>query len=639
MQQTAHRVSDEHAVIERLDDIFVAFRDSVSFSRGYAPDAVQLHRQSLESIQSAVQDVRQRTVNRPEQRQRIISLQAALDQVIALERRRLGLVARNGVGIGDTVFREGHGDVFDDRIRRIIAEMKSSEDSFLLREQQEQERRMRTANEVFSSSLALGVLILFAVYYQLEREIGWHQRSESRLIHLNRLYVLLSQTNQAIIRVRSREELFREMCRIAVEHGQFVMAWIGVPEPGSGLINPVAWWGREDGYLRNSQISTADEPQGRGPTGSAIPEGRRFVCNDIASDPCMPPSHDEALRRGYHSSSALPIKVEERLVGTFTVYADQPGFFDDEILRLLEEVTSDISFALHTIHQDEQRRNAEAEIRRLNEELEQRITERTAQLGEANRQLAKQNEELARASRMKSEFLARMSHEFRTPLNSIIGFTDLLAEQGEGALGDVYADYVLHVHDGAHHLLALVNDILDLSRIEAGRIDLRHEEFSALDAMSEVLSAVSPLAEVKKIELRSEALPALAAYGDRTRFKQILYNLLSNAVKFTPTAGRVQVSAEPDYGEIRFCVSDSGIGIPPDQQTTIFEEFTQLAPASSGVKEGAGLGLAITKRIVELHGGRIWVDSTPGEGSRFFFSMAAAPTGKRGLTNRLSSTA
>jgi signal transduction histidine kinase len=240
---------------------------------------------------------------------------------------------------------------------------------------------------------------------------------------------------------------------------------------------------------------------------------------------------------------------------------------------------------------------------------------------------------------MKSEFLARMSHEFRTPLNSIIGFSDLLAEEGEGTLGDAYADYVRHVSDGAHHLLVLVNDILDLSRIEAGRIDLRHEEFAAADAISEVISATRPLAEANHLELHSEASPGLLAYGDRTRFKQILYNLLSNAGKFTPIGGKVEVSAEPDYGEIRFCVSDTGIGIPREQQTAIFEEFTQVAPATSGVKEGAGLGLTITKRIVELHGGRIWVESTPGQGSCFFFTIPAARAGEHGLEQRLSFTA
>jgi signal transduction histidine kinase len=622
-----------------LDDILEAFHDSVIASRGSASDAIQWHSQAVESMRSAIRDVRQGTIDNPEQQQRIRSLEGSLHQVIALERQRLELATRKGVDSSDYLFRKGPGLELLDRIRRTSSEIKSAEESLLSLGKEEQQRRKRTAEVVFFSSVFLGFVILLAVYYYLEREIGRRQRSESRLIHMNRLYIFLSQANEAIVRARKRDELFCQVCRVAVEDGQFAMAWIGIPEPESELIKPVAWWGREEGYLRNSRIAIADEPEGRGPTGSAAREGRRFVCNDIAGDSRMLPWREEALRRGYVSAASLPIQVEERLVGTFSVYAARPGFFDIETLRVIDEVTSDISFALRTIDQEEQRRIAESEIRRLNEELEKRVLERTSQVGEANSRLARQNEELTRASRMKSEFLARMSHEFRTPLNSIIGFSDLLAEEGEGPLGEAYADYVRHVSDGAHHLLALVNDILDLSRIEAGRIDLRHEEFAAADAISEVLSVTGPLAEAKKIALRSEVAPALFAYGDRTRFKQILYNLLSNAVKFTPVVGSVQVSAEADYGEIRFRVSDTGIGIPRDQQIAIFEEFTQVAPATSGVKEGAGLGLTITKRIVELHGGRIWVDSTPGEGSRFFFTMPAVVSGEPGSRQRAPSTA
>jgi signal transduction histidine kinase/CHASE3 domain sensor protein len=636
--ETQHQISDANAVLDRLGDLAEALGDSVVASRGIAPDAVGLHSRSVESMWLAVRDVRRGTIDNRDQQQRISLLEDSLNQVIALERRRLELAKRKGADAADTVLRERGGREFLERARRIIAEIKSAEESLLSLRKEQQQRRRRTVGVVFSSSVLLGFALLFAVYYYLEREIDRRQRSESRLIHLNRLYVFLSQANQAIVRERTRHELFCEVCRVAVEHGQFAMAWIGIPESESGRIEPVVWWSREGGYLQNQRISIADEPEGRRPTGSAVREGRYFVCNDIARDSRMLPWREEALARGYASAAALPIKLEKKVVGTFSVYADGPDFFDDETLRLLDEVSSDISFALHTIDQEEQRRIAESEIRRLNEELEQRIVERTSQLGEANRQLAKQNEELAHASRMKSEFLARMSHEFRTPLNSIIGFSDLLAEEGEGPLGEAYADYVRHVSEGAHHLLALVTDILDLSRIEAGRIDLRHEEFAAKEAISEVLSVTRPLAEAKKIEFRSEVLPTLVAYGDRTRFKQILYNLLSNAVKFTPAAGRVQVSADPDYGEIRFRVSDTGIGIPREQQTAIFEEFTQVAPTPSGVKEGAGLGLTITKRIVELHGGRIWVESTPGEGSRFFFTMPAAVTGEHVSRQPVSST-
>src|SRR5208282_2934876 len=186
------------------------------------------------------------------------------------------------------------------------------------------------------------------------------------------------------------------------------------------------------------------------------------------------------------------------------------------------------------------------ELIAMNQELERRVRERTCQLRDANTGLAKQNEELERASRMKSDFLARMSHEFRTPLNAIVGFSDLLAEQGEGSLGDAYADYARHVSEGAQHLLALVNDILDLSRIEAGRAELRCGNFSASEATAEVLSVIEPLARAKNIKLRNDVPGSLVTRADRTRFKQILLNLLSNAVKFTPVDGSVQVNAERD---------------------------------------------------------------------------------------------
>ena len=639
VEQAGHRVWESRDLIERLNDIFGAYRDSASSSRGYAPDAVQLHRQSVETMQSALLDFRRGTIDNPDQQERIASLAATLDQVIALERRRLQVVAREGVNSADAVFREGYGDRLDDRIRRIISDIRSAEDSFFRRERKELDRGTRRAQSVFSASVVLGVVILVAVYYYLEREICLRQRSEFRLIHLNRLYAFLSQANQAIARARTREELFRDVCRIAVEHGQFPMAGIGALEPESGRIESMAWWVHEEGRLRQLQTSVNYEADPPGPWESDIRAGTRFVCNDISGDPRRLVWRERALARGSRSAAGLPIQVDAKVVGALIVIADRRDFFDEETLRFLNEVNSEMSFALRTMNQEEQRRIAENEVRRTNRELELRVLERTSQLAEANSRLAQQNDELARASCMKSEFLARMSHEFRTPLNSIIGFTDLLAEEGEGPLGEAYADYVRHAHKGAHHLLALVNDILDLSRIEAGRIDLRHEEFGAAEASSEVLSVIGPLAESKNIELRAEVLPTLFAYGDRTRFKQILYNLLSNAVKFTPDGGIVQVTAKADYGEIRFAVSDTGIGIPPEQHTAIFEEFTQVAPAASGVKEGAGLGLTITKRIVELHGGRIWVDSSPGEGSRFFFTMPAARAGEHGSKLRSSSAA
>lgn len=276
------------------------------------------------------------------------------------------------------------------------------------------------------------------------------------------------------------------------------------------------------------------------------------------------------------------------------------------------------------------RKSAEEEIRRLNQDLERRVAERTMELAALNTELAERNREVERANRLKSEFLARMSHELRTPMNAIIGFSDLLAEEPEGPLGELYKGYIAHIREGAGHLLELINDVLDLSKIEAGRIDLYHEDLSASEALSEVMSVIRPLAEAKKLQVVGDLPAPLRVYADRTRFKQILYNLLSNAVKFTHEGGRVWVEASRRGDRVWISVSDTGVGIPAEEHAAIFEEFHQVGVTTTGVKEGTGLGLAITKRLVELQGGGILVESEPGQGSRFTFVLPAVGHRARG---------
>jgi CHASE3 domain sensor protein len=206
--QTERQVSHANAVLDRLDDILEAFHDSVIASRGSASDAIQWHSQAVESMRSAIRDVRQGTIDNPEQQQRFRSLEGSLNQVIALERQRLEMTTRKGVDSSDYLFRKGPGLELLDRIRRTSSEIKSAEESLLSLGKEEQQRRKRTAEVVFFSSVLLGFVILLAVYYHLEREIGRRQRSESRLIHMNRLYIFLSQANEAIVRARKRDELF-----------------------------------------------------------------------------------------------------------------------------------------------------------------------------------------------------------------------------------------------------------------------------------------------------------------------------------------------------------------------------------------------------------------------------------------------
>ncbi len=269
-----------------------------------------------------------------------------------------------------------------------------------------------------------------------------------------------------------------------------------------------------------------------------------------------------------------------------------------------------------------ERRAVEQQINLLNQSLERRSMELT----QLNEELTLRNGEIERANRLKSEFLASMSHELRTPLNTILGFSGLLMEQSAGGLNEKQKRFVNHIQRDATHLLALINDILDLSKIEAGRLELHPEWFAMAEAAGEVLSSMRPLAVSKNITLEGDLSPQLTLRADRLRYKEILYNLLGNAIKFTPEGGRIWLSAglhKNDAGtnEIRFVVGDTGMGIAPADQEIIFESFRQASSTTKGVREGTGLGLAITKRLVEQHGGRIWVESELGKGSRFYFQL------------------
>ena len=247
--------------------------------------------------------------------------------------------------------------------------------------------------------------------------------------------------------------------------------------------------------------------------------------------------------------------------------------------------------------------------------LEQRIAEKTAHLQKAV--LA-----LELANKMKSEFLANMSHELRTPLNAIIGFAEVLRDKISGDLNEEQLDFVNDIHISGLHLLQMINDILDLSKIEAGRMELQCEIFPVHDAIEDVYTILKGLASKKHLELKTTILTDVKDIeADRVKFKQILYNLLSNAIKFTPENGHINVEAGIMEDMLQVSVSDTGIGMKPDDREKVFKEFWQADSSFARKYEGTGLGLALTKRIVEMHGGKIWFESEYGKGSIFYFAL------------------
>jgi signal transduction histidine kinase len=231
--------------------------------------------------------------------------------------------------------------------------------------------------------------------------------------------------------------------------------------------------------------------------------------------------------------------------------------------------------------------------------------------------------ELEAASQHKSEFLANMSHELRTPLNAIIGFSQVLRDEMVGSVNEKQAEYLDDIISSGNHLLSLINDVLDLSKVEAGQVELQMHPFSLREALERGVVMVRERATEDGVRVAFAADPEVDVVdGDERRIKQVIFNLLSNAVKFTPAGGEVEVSTTRLNGEVRVSIADTGPGIAPEDRERIFEEFQQ-SETGVGLREGTGLGLALSKRFVELHGGRIWLESELGHGSTFTFALPA----------------
>jgi len=311
---------------------------------------------------------------------------------------------------------------------------------------------------------------------------------------------------------------------------------------------------------------------------------------DIAEeDAYRGPLRDVLLRSGTRAVLAIPMLCENRLIGGLTVNKRTPGEFRPEVIALLKTFATQSALAIH------------------NAWLFREIEEKSRQLEVA--------------SQHKSEFLANMSHELRTPLNAIIGFSEVLTDRMFGELNEKQEEYLKDIYASGTHLLSLINDILDLSKIEAGRMELELTEFDLPTAIENALMLVRERAGRRSIALHTNVDKRLGQIqADERKVRQVVLNLLSNAIKFTPEGGRIEVGAVPKDGFVEVSVSDTGIGIAPEDQEKVFEEFRQVGTAAKKV-EGTGLGLTLCRKFVELHGGRIWVKSEVGVGSTFTFTI------------------
>jgi GAF domain-containing protein len=329
---------------------------------------------------------------------------------------------------------------------------------------------------------------------------------------------------------------------------------------------------------------------GQGAIGRAVETRGPVQISDLTQDKTYVSGvRDTVTTGGYRALLAVPLISEEEVLGVLVVNRRSPGAFSADTVQLLATFASQSALAM---------KNA-----RLFSEIEEK------------------SRQLEVASQHKSEFLANMSHELRTPLNAIIGFSEVLTDRMFGELNEKQEEYLKDIYASGTHLLSLINDILDLSKIEAGRMELEVTDFDLPIAIENALMLIRERAGRRSIALHTNIDKQLGQIqADERKVRQVVLNLLSNAIKFTPEGGRIEVGAAPKDGFVEVSVSDTGVGIAPEDQEKVFEEFRQVGTAAKKI-EGTGLGLTLCRKFVELHGGKIWVKSQLGQGSTFVFTL------------------
>jgi len=411
------------------------------------------------------------------------------------------------------------------------------------------------------------------------QDITERKRDVDELHRLNRLYAVLSQVNQAVVHGGSQQELLEQICKITIEYGKFKMAWVGKINNETYQVIPIAEAGDAGGYLDHISVYADDRPEGRGPIGTSIREERTYVSNDFHHDPATLPWREAAVRVGFRAIISLPLRNEGKVYGAFAVYAGELDYFHDKEVKLLEEVASDVSFALDHLNQEMRRQQDEVALRQAKEEAEA-------------------------ANRAKDQFIAVLSHELRTPITPVL--TAIILLQSREEMSDEIRAEMEIIRRNVELEAKLIDDLLDVTRISRGIIELHREEVDVHACLLKTLEICRSEIVEKGIEvvmnLRAKEFHVLA---DSARLQQVFWNLLKNAVKFTPTEGLISIGTTHTGKRLKIEIADTGIGIEPEILPRIFNAFEQGEQTRIRRFGGLGLGLSIAKAVVELHNGSL----------------------------------
>jgi len=676
-----------YEVLRNLDETVVRLVDAETGQRGYlltGDDAyLEPYRAAIKSIDQKIGDLNSLTSDNPNQQKRIQILEALVGKKLAELQRTIDLGKNEGLAAANRVVLEGSGKEAMDQIRALVSEMTNEEENLLkLRTQKANESAARTSRTILAGTL-VSISLVVLCFGLLNRELSERKRAQEALSKSEKwLSTTLSSIGDAVIAtdlngaVTFLNSVAQSLTGWNLEEARgksmnlvFDIVNAETRRPVENPVKKVFREGKIVGLADHTVLLSKD--------------GREFDIEDSAA-PILTETGDRyGVVLVFRDITEKKLAEEETRrqkellqlilgsIGDGVVVADENGkflLFNDSAEQMLGLGATDTTpdqwtdryglfqpgtvtpfvpteLPLTRAIRGESVDSAEVFVRHPNnaDGVLLSITGRplkdengtlrggvvvfhdiTLQKRSAEA-LVRAKDEAERANKFKDQFLSTMSHELRTPLNAVLGFSDLLADERYGTLNDRQRRYVCHIHTGGTHLLKLITDILDLSKIEAGRMEIVREDVSIASAFAEVLSALQPLADKKSQCLTQRVEPRLYVHADATRLKQILMNLVGNAIKFTPEVGQIELVARQVGGQVRLEVRDNGPGIAPEEQQRIFEAFFRLTQTGNAT-EGTGLGLAITARLVELHGSKLEIESKPGHGTCFYFSLPLLAT-------------
>ncbi|MHB8120793.1 MAG: ATP-binding protein [Desulfuromonadaceae bacterium] len=638
---TSKSVAHTHLVLEAIEEVRLVISELTGNQRTYIITGKEIYLAKNETgevkIRSALVRLTQLTADNLRQQARSTLLSQLTEERLKLMNNNVELYRTSGFTAARDRINNGIAAISMDAMQNQCNDMREEELTLL-------KQRTALAESHANQALVIGALLVAATLVGLPL-VWWCVRRSEQERQARKSLVqeseLLKHVSDDLVREDKINKAYGDVLTL-INHDWFtvkdlIQAALTQLDGHVAIMAGVCHLVQEQGLLPLSAIVTPLPAT----TGEIVHEAMRR--NRIVTIKNIPPDSFFSLSTGVgnivpHEIIAVPLTSKNEVVAVLEL-ASLHGFEDTERL-IINRIAPQLGIGINSIkigvaqkklEQDVMERSSQLEVANyelqtineqsrglndslqlLNEELQARQTE-----------IAESNRRLEDVSRSKSDFLANMSHELRTPLNSVIGFSEVLQDQLFGTINDKQQEYVTNILTSGKHLLSLINDILDLSKVESGKMELELSNFSIRDAVDAAQMMLREKAMKGGIELRCTISPEadINIAADQRKLKQILFNLLSNAIKFTPTGGSVNVNAARDGDYLEIHVADTGIGIKKEDITKLFQAFTQLESVYTKGFEGTGLGLALTKNLVKLHGGRVWVESEFGAGSRFSFTI------------------